>query len=34
VDKGKLLEEELTQQILAAAFKVQNALGTGFLEKV
>ncbi len=29
-----LLEGELTDKILGAAFKVQNALGTGFLEKV
>jgi GxxExxY protein len=32
--KGKLLEGALTEQILAAAFKVHNALGCGFLEKV
>jgi GxxExxY protein len=30
----KLLEEELTEKILAAAFTVQNVLGSGFLEKV
>lgn len=29
-----LLESDLTDTILAAAFKVQNALGCGFLEKV
>jgi GxxExxY protein len=29
-----LLEGELTEKILGAAFKVQNALGAGFLEKV
>jgi GxxExxY protein len=29
-----LLEEELTEEILAAAFKVGNTLGCGFLEKV
>lgn len=29
-----LIEGELTQQIIAAAFTVQNALGAGFLEKV
>ncbi len=29
-----LLEEKLTEKILAAAFKVQNTLGSGFLEKV
>jgi len=28
------LEEELTEKILGAAFKVQNTLGCGFLEKV
>jgi GxxExxY protein len=27
-------EQELTERILAAAFKVQNTLGCGFLEKV
>jgi len=27
-------EQELTEGILAAAFKVQNSLGCGFLEKV
>ena len=27
-------EQELTEKILAAAFKVQNTLGCGFLEKV
>ncbi|MGH9779451.1 MAG: GxxExxY protein [Candidatus Acidiferrales bacterium] len=32
--KGKLLEEDLTEQVLAAAFKVHNTLGCGFLEKV
>jgi GxxExxY protein len=29
-----LIEGALTDQILGAAFKVQNALGAGFLEKV
>jgi GxxExxY protein len=29
-----LLEGELTEKILGAAFKVLNTLGTGFLEKV
>lgn len=29
-----LIEGELTQQILSAAFTVQNTLGAGFLEKV
>ena len=29
-----LLEEELTEKILGAAFKVQTVLGCGFLEKV
>lgn len=29
-----LLEEELTEKVLAAAFKVLNTLGCGFLEKV
>jgi GxxExxY protein len=29
-----LMEGELTEQILGAAFKVQNTLGAGFLEKV
>jgi GxxExxY protein len=28
------LEGELTEKILGAAFKVQNSLGAGFLEKV
>ncbi|MFQ5696249.1 MAG: GxxExxY protein [Terriglobia bacterium] len=34
--KGRigLLEEGLTEKILQAAFKVQNTLGCGFLEKV
>jgi GxxExxY protein len=27
-------EQELTEKVLGAAFKVQNALGCGFLEKV
>ncbi len=31
---GKLLEEDLTERVLAAAFKVHNSLGCGFLEKV
>jgi GxxExxY protein len=29
-----LIEGELTEKILGAAFKVQNTLGSGFLEKV
>jgi GxxExxY protein len=29
-----LMEGELTEKILGAAFKVQNTLGAGFLEKV
>jgi GxxExxY protein len=29
-----LIEGELTERILGAAFKVQNTLGAGFLEKV
>ena len=29
-----LIEGELTEKILGAAFKVQNKLGAGFLEKV
>ncbi len=29
-----LMEGELTEKILGAAFKVQNKLGAGFLEKV
>jgi len=29
-----LMEGELTKKILGAAFKVQNTLGAGFLEKV
>jgi len=29
-----LVEGELTEKILGAAFKVQNTLGAGFLEKV
>jgi GxxExxY protein len=29
-----LLEADLTEQILSAAFKVSNTLGAGFLEKV
>ncbi|HTC65193.1 MAG TPA: GxxExxY protein [Candidatus Saccharimonadales bacterium] len=29
-----LMEGELTEKILGAAFKVQNKLGEGFLEKV
>ena len=32
--RAPLLEEELTEKILGAAFKVQNTLGCGFLEKV
>jgi GxxExxY protein len=30
----RLLEEDLTEKVLAAAFKVHNTLGCGFLEKV
>lgn len=29
-----LIEGELTEKILGAAFKVQTSLGTGFVEKV
>ena len=29
-----LIEGDLTEKILAAAFKIQNSLGCGFLEKV
>ena len=32
--RGKLFEEDLTERLLAAAFKVHNTLGCGFLEKV
>jgi len=32
--KSPLLEEELTDKVLGAAFKVHNTLGAGFLEKV
>jgi GxxExxY protein len=32
--KSILIEGELTGKILGAAFKVQNTLGAGFLEKV
>ena len=31
---GKILHQELTQDILGAAFEVHNALGCGLLEKV
>jgi len=31
---GVLLEKELTEKILGAAFKVHNTLGCGFLERV
>jgi GxxExxY protein len=34
VSSSILVEGELTEKILGAAFKVQNALGAGFLEKV
>ena len=34
VSRSILLEGELTEKILAAAFKVLNTLGAGFLEKV
>ena len=33
-EKLELAEFDLTDRILAAAFKVQNSLGIGFLEKV
>ncbi len=33
-NRASLLEKELTEKILGAAFKVQNTLGSGFLEKV
>ena len=29
-----MLTDELTQQIIACAYKVHNTLGSGFLEKV
>lgn len=31
---GKILHQELTQEIIGAAFEVHNALGCGLLEKV
>ena len=31
---GKILHQELTQDIIGAAFEVHNALGCGLLEKV
>ena len=34
IPKSILIEGELTEKILGAAFKVQNKLGAGFLEKV
>jgi GxxExxY protein len=34
ISSSILLEGELTEKILGAAFKVQNTLGAGFLEKV
>ncbi len=34
VSKSILIEGELTEKILGAAFKMLNKLGTGFLEKV
>jgi GxxExxY protein len=34
VSSSVLLEGALTEKILGAAFKVQNTLGAGFLEKV
>jgi GxxExxY protein len=34
VSRSILIEGELTENILGAAFKVLNKLGTGFLEKV
>jgi GxxExxY protein len=34
VSPSILIEGDLTEKILAAAFKVQNTLGSGFLEKV
>jgi GxxExxY protein len=34
VSRSILMEGELTEKILGAAFKVLNKLGTGFLEKV
>jgi GxxExxY protein len=33
-NRASLLEKELTEKTLGAAFKVQNTLGSGFLEKV
>jgi GxxExxY protein len=34
VSRSILIEGELTEKVLGAAFKVLNKLGTGFLEKV
>jgi GxxExxY protein len=34
ISSSILVEGELTEKILGAAFKVQNTLGAGFLEKV
>jgi GxxExxY protein len=34
INSSILVEGELTEKILGAAFKVQNTLGVGFLEKV
>ena len=34
ISSSILVEGELTEKILGAAFKVQNTLGMGFLEKV
>ncbi len=34
ISSSVLIEGELTEKILGATFKVQNTLGSGFLEKV
>ena len=34
ISRSILIEGELTEKLLAAAFQVLNALGAGFLEKV
>jgi len=34
ISSSTLVEGELTEKIIGAAFKVQNTLGAGFLEKV
>jgi GxxExxY protein len=34
ISESILIEQDITQQIIAASFKVLNTLGAGFLEKV